>query len=221
MRRLNMKQIPFYLTRLEGAFWGEKQRVSKEVTVAAVYDRFEETKRFEALKCDAAQQAREGWQAHFFWDSDAAKWIEGAAYILERGRDEALEAKVDALIDDMCANQLENGYYNCCFNIYKTNERFGIRDHHELYCLGHLTEAAIAYYHATGKDKLLGLVERYIDLVIRVFTVEKTAKFMTPGYPEIELALVRLYRITGKEKYLDLAKFFIDNRGCNNLDPAG
>lgn len=56
-----MKQIPFYLTRLEGAFWGEKQRVSKEVTVAAVYDRFEETKRFEALKCDAAQQAREGW----------------------------------------------------------------------------------------------------------------------------------------------------------------
>ena len=216
-----MKQIPFYHTRLEGCFWGEKQRVSKEVTVDAVYDRFEETKRFEALKCDAEQQEREGWHSHFFWDSDVAKWIEGAAYILERGRDEALEAKIDALIDDMCANQLENGYYNCYFNIYNTDDRFCTRDHHELYCLGHLVEAAIAYHHATGKDKLLGLVERYIDLVIRVFTVEKTAKFMTPGHEEIELALVRLYRVTGKRKYLELAKFFINNRGCNDLDPAG
>ncbi|MBQ8577135.1 MAG: glycoside hydrolase family 127 protein [Clostridia bacterium] len=215
-----MKQIPFYHTRLDGGFWGEKQRISKDVTVDAVYDRFSETKRFAALKCDAAQQEREGWRCHFFWDSDIAKWIEGAAYILERGRNEALEARTDAIIDDMCANQMEDGYYNCYFKIYETDDRFRTRDHHELYCLGHLIEAAIAYHHATGKDKLLGLVERYVDYVIRVFTVEKSAGFVTPGHEEIELALVKLYRATGKQKYLELSKFFVDNRGANDLDPA-
>lgn len=216
-----MKHIPFYHTTLTGSFWGEKQRISKDVTVDAVYDRFAETKRFEALKCDLEQQQREGWHAHFFWDSDIAKWIEGAAYILERGRDDALEAKVDAIIDDMCANQMDDGYYNCYFKIYETDDRFRTRDHHELYCLGHLIEAAIAYHHVTGKDKLLGLVKRYIEYVIRVFTVEKTAGFVTPGHEEIELALVKLYHATGERKYLELSKFFVDNRGANDLDPAG
>ena len=78
-----MKQIPFYNTKIEGGFWGEKQKTSREVTVNAVYDRFEETKRFEAMKCDREQHEREGWKPHIFWDSDAAKWIEGTAYTLE------------------------------------------------------------------------------------------------------------------------------------------
>lgn len=215
-----MRQIPFYNTRIEGGFWGEKQRVSREVTVDAVYDRFEETKRFEAMKCDKAQHEREGWQPHIFWDSDAAKWIEGAAFTLEYEKNERFEEKIDNLVDMMCASQLENGYYNAYFNVYDTDKRFTIRDKHELYCLGHLTEAAIAYYHATGKDKLLGLVERYIDLVIQSFVEEKTAKFVTPGHEEIELALVKLYRLTGKEKYLELSKFFVNNRGANDLDKA-
>ena len=216
-----MKQIPFYHTKLEGAFWGEKQRITREVTIDAVYDRFKETHRFDAIKCDIEQQQREGWKPHIFWDSDAAKWIEGLAYALESGRDERLEAMADALIDDMCAHQLKNGYYNCYYNIYDTDKRFSIRHEHELYCLGHLIEAAVAYRHATGKDKLLGLVERYTDLVITVFVDEKIAGFVTPGHEEIELALVRLWNATGKKKYLDLAKFFVDNRGCNDLDPAG
>lgn len=216
-----MNKIPFYKTKLEGSFWGEKQKVSREVTINSVYDRFKETKRFEALKCDLAQQEREGWRPHIFWDSDAAKWIEGLAFALEHGRDEVLEAKADELIDDMCANQLENGYYNCCYNIYNTDQKFKTRHEHELYCLGHLIEAAVAYYHATGKDKLLGLVERYTDLVIKVFVEEKSAAFVTPGHEEIELALVKLYHTTGKKKYLELAKFFVDNRGCNELDKEG
>lgn len=216
-----MKHIPFYNTKLEGSFWGEKQRVAREVTIDAVYDRFEETKRFEALKCDFAQQAREGWRSHIFWDSDAAKWIEGLAFALEQGKDARLEAKADALIADMCRSQLEDGYYNCYFNIYDTDKRFQLRSEHELYCLGHLIEAAVAYYHATGKEQLLGLVERYTDLVIKVFKEEASAGFVTPGHEEIELALVKLYHTTGKTKYLDLAKFFIDSRGCNDKDPSG
>ncbi len=217
----NMNQIPFYKTKIEGSFWGEKQRVSREITIESVYDRFLETKRFEALKCDLAKQEAEGWRPHIFWDSDAAKWIEGLAFALERGRDEELEAKADALIDDMCANQLENGYYNCCYNIYNADKKFTTRHEHELYCLGHLIEAAVAYYHATGKDKLLGLVERYTDLVYKVFYEEKSAAFVTPGHEEIELALVKLYYTTGKKKYLELAKYFIDERGNNELDKNG
>ena len=216
-----MKQIPFYNTRIEGCFWGDKQRVSREVTVDAVYDRFKETKRFEAMKCDKEQHEREGWRPHIFWDSDAAKWIEGAAYTLEYEKNKRFEDKIDELVDLMCNSQLESGYYNAYFNVYDTENKFTTRDCHELYCLGHLIEAAVAYYHATGKDKLLGLVERYVDYVIKVFVEEKTAKFMTPGHEEIELALVKLYRLTGKQKYLDLSKFFIDNRGNNELDIAG
>lgn len=216
-----MKQIPFYQTRLEGSFWGERQRVSREVTIRSVYDRFKETHRFDAAKCDLAQQQREGWRPHIFWDSDMAKWIEGLAYSLEQGRDAELEALADEIIDDMCSSQLENGYYNCYFNLYDTENRFRIRADHELYCLGHLIEAAIAYHHATGKDKLLGLVKRYTDLVIRVFMEEKSAAFATPGHEEIEVALVKLYRLTNEEKYLELAKFFVNSRGRNDLDPSG
>lgn len=216
-----MKQIPFYNTRIEGGFWGKMQKTSRDVTVAAVYDRFKETHRFEAMKCDREQHEREGWKPHIFWDSDAAKWIEGAAFSLEYEKNEELEKKIDELVDMMCTSQREDGYYNAYYNAYETDKRFTVRDNHELYCLGHLIEAAVAYYHATKKDKLLGMVERYVDLVIKIFVEEKSAKFTTPGHEEIELALVKLYRLTGKEKYLELSKFFVNSRGNNELDRAG
>lgn len=215
-----MKQIPFYHTRIDGGFWREKQKTSRDVTVHAVYDRFEETKRFEAIRCDKAQHEKEGWKPHIFWDSDAAKWIEGASYTLEYEKNGQLEEKIDRLVIMMCDSQREDGYYNAYYNVYETDDRFTIRDNHELYCLGHLIEAAVAYYNATKKDKLLGMVERYVDLVIRMFVEEKSAKFVTPGHEEIELALVKLYRLTGKQKYLELSKFFIDNRGSNELDKS-
>ena len=216
-----MKQIPFYNTRITDGFWAERQKITREVTVDAVYDRFEETKRFEALKCDKEQQEKEGWKPHIFWDSDAAKWIEGTAYALEYENNKQLEDKIDRLVDMMCSSQREDGYYNAYYNVYETDKRFTVRDNHELYCLGHLIEAAVAYYHATKKDKLLRMVERYIDFVIKTFVEEKSAKFVTPGHEEIELALVKLYRLTGKQKYLELAQFFINNRGNNEPDKAG
>ena len=217
----NYNSIPFYNVKINGGFWEERQRVSRDTTLEAVYDRFFETKRFEALKCNLEQQKAEGWQPHIFWDSDAAKWIESASYALEGHRDAEIETKVDGLVDDMCASQLENGYYNCYYNIYDTDKRFKTRYEHELYCLGHLIEAAVAYYHATGKDKLLGLVERYTELVYRVFVEEGSAAFVTPGHEEIELSLIKLYHTTKNKKYLELAKFFIDKRGNNELDAAG
>ncbi len=213
-----MEKIPFYATRLLNGFWYEKQKVTKDVTLDALYNRYVEEHRFDAIRCDRAQQEKEGWQSHIFWDYDAAKWIESLAFQLERERDPDLEDKADALIDALCDSQLPDGYYNCYYIPYKLNERFTHRDDHELFCLGHFIEAAVAYFHATRKDKLLNFVKRYVDLVIKVFVEEKASGFLTPGHEEIELALVKLYRVTGEKKYLELSEFFLNNRGCNSMD---
>lgn len=109
------------------------------------------------MKSNLEQHKKEGWKPHIFWDSDATKWIEGTAYTLEYEKNEEFENKIDRLIDMMCNSQREDGYYNAYYDVYETDKRFTIRDNHELYCLGHLIEAAIAYFHATGKDSMLTL----------------------------------------------------------------
>ena len=165
---------------ITGGFWQEKQKLFREVTVDAVYDRFEETGRFEALNC----AWKEGMpnRPHIFWDSDVAKWIEGAAYLLLKQRDEELEARVDELIDRMEKHQWEDGYLNSYFTTVEPEERFQRRTDHELYCAGHLAEAAVAYAQATGKRKLLEIVEKYMALIDRVFRQEHSADFDTPGH---------------------------------------
>lgn len=201
---------------ITGGFWQEKQKLFREVTVDAVYDRFEETGRFEALNC----AWKEGMpnRPHIFWDSDVAKWIEGAAYFLLKQRDEELEARVDELIDRMEKHQWEDGYLNSYFTTVEPEERFQRRTDHELYCAGHLAEAAVAYAQATGKRKLLEIVEKYMALIDRVFRQEHSAAFDTPGHEEIELALYRLYEYTGKECYRRLAEYFVDTRGTSSRD---
>ena len=111
------------------------------------------------------------------------------------------------------------GYFNSYFLTVDTDKRFSNRDNHELYCLGHLIEAGIAYYQATGKDKLLKLMCDYVNYVDDVFKKQGSAAFKTPGHEEIELALVRLYECTGEKKYLELSKYFVDTKGHENEDP--
>ncbi len=144
-----------------------------------------------------------------------AKWIEGAAYLLPNAE---LERKIEAAIDDLLANQREDGYINSFYNIPQAESRFSNRDRHELYCAGHLIEAACAYYEATGKDRFLKAMCRYADLIDRIFKIENSAAFTTGGHPEVELALVRLYHTTGDKRYLELAKYFLDQRGNNDKD---
>ena len=99
--------------------------------------------------------------------------------------------------------------------IIEPENKFRLRDHHELYCAGHLLVAAIAYDQATGKDAFLKAMMRYMDHIHQVFVVEKSAAFVTPGHEEIELALIKLYDHTGIPRYLELAEFFIEERGRN------
>ena len=153
-----------------------------------------------------------------FQDSDAAKWLEGVACSLLSHPDPELEAKADEVVETIVSAQQPDGYLNTYYTITAPEKRFtNLRDDHELYCLGHLIEAAVAYHRATGKSALLEAAERYADLVDSVFGPEPEKKHGYPGHPEIELALVKLYAHTGKEKYLRLARYFVDARGTEPL----
>ncbi len=204
-----MKKVSYLNVDIKEGFWKEKLDMISDVTVQAVYNRFAETHRFSALDC--RWQEGEPDMPHIFWDSDVAKWLEGVAYSLKNKANPRIEAICDETIEKICKNADENGYFNSHFLV--TGERFTLREEHELYCLGHLIEAAVAYYEATGKKALLDAMCKYADYVEKVFLHEKSASFVTPGHPEIELALVKLYEATGERRYLQLSKHFIDMHG--------
>lgn len=149
-----MKCIDFSNVSIHTGFWKEKQDMIKNTTVYAVYDRFKETHRFDALSC--RWQEGEPDEPHVYWDSDIAKWIEGVAYIVTFERNEKLEEIVDNAINEIIANCDEHGYFNSHFLVTEQEKRFSDRNCHELYCAGHLIEAAVAYYHATGKRQCFG-----------------------------------------------------------------
>lgn len=149
-----------------------------------------------------------------FQDSDFAKWIEAVGYSLTQHPDEKLEAVADAAIDVVCEAQQEDGYLDTFYIINDRSRIFtNLRDNHELYCFGHLAEGAVAYYQATGKDKLLNAVCRYADFISEHFGPEKGKCKGYPGHEIAEMALVRLYEATGIERYLTLSRFFTDMRG--------
>ena len=212
-----MNNIEFSDVKITGGYWKARQDINRSVTLKAVYDRFNETGRFEALKCDL----RDGDTniPHIFWDSDVAKWIEGASYILHSEKNDQAVEIIENAIDLIIKNSDENGYFNSHFLVAAKENRFRLRECHELYCAGHLIEAAVAYYELTGKDRFLNAVKKYADYIERAFKIDNTAAFITPGHPEIELALVRLYKATSEKRYIELAKYFIDKRG--NCDEPG
>jgi DUF1680 family protein len=149
-----------------------------------------------------------------FWDSDLGKTIETAAYSLYRKANPELEAKIDAVVDMYAKLQQPDGYLSSWYQRIQPGKRWtNLRDCHELYCAGHLIEGAVAYFQATGKSTLLDIMARYADHIASVFGPEPDKKKGYCGHEEIELALVKLARATGQRKYLDLAKYFIDQRG--------
>ena len=150
-----------------------------------------------------------------FQDTDVAKWLEAVAYVLDsQGRDEELEKLADETIDLIGKAQGPDGYLNTYFTIKEPERRWkNLREGHELYTAGHMIEAAVAYYQATGKRKFLDIVMRFADLISEKFGPDEGKCHGYPGHPEIELALVKLYRVTGKKNYLEIAKYFVDVRG--------
>lgn len=205
-----MQLIDFRKTELTDGFWRTKTDLVSEVSVFNVYKRFRETGRFDSLGCN--WKSGDPNEPHIFWDSDIAKWIESVAYILETKDCPELEKYVDDAVDAIALNQEDCGYFNSCYQVHD-KPRWTDRTDHELYCAGHLIEAAVAYFRATGKRKLLDVMEKYLDYIRKIFMEDKTASFITPGHEEIELALIKLYELTGDKKHLDMCSFFVDNRG--------
>ncbi|KAF4635329.1 hypothetical protein G7Y89_g2771 [Cudoniella acicularis] len=149
---------------------------------------------------------------HLFWDSDVAKWIEGACYFLQWEQNAEIDAAVKELVEMIRGAQQEDGYLNIHFTVVEPEKRFtNLRDLHELYNAGHLIEAALAHFQCYGHDLLMEPILKYVDLLCKTFGPK--GKHGYPGHPEIELALLRLYKVTQNPQHLTLAEYFLDERG--------
>ncbi len=173
---------------------------------------------FEALPEDPKNPKDDEFYGFVFQDSDFSKWIEAVGYTLATHPDAELEKIADEAIDIVCDAQLPNGYLDTYYIINGMDRSFtDLRDHHELYCLGHLIEGAVSYYKGTGKDKLLKAASRFADYVDSVFGPEEGKLKGYPGHEIAEMALFKLYETTGEERYKKLAEYFIDERGAKPL----
>ncbi|MBZ9936063.1 glycoside hydrolase family 127 protein [Mesorhizobium sp. BR1-1-16] len=207
-------------------FWGSRVDAVADKTADILYKRCVEAGMLDQIDPDRPVPAlripfhvSDGFTAstvttQMFWDSDLGKTIETAAYSLYRKKNPALEAKIDAVIDMYEKLQQPDGYLSSWYQRMQPGLRWtNLRDCHELYCAGHLIEGAVAYYQATGKRKLLDVMCRYADHIDTMFGPEPDKKKGYCGHEEIELALVKLARVTGNDRYMKLAKYFIDQRG--------
>jgi uncharacterized protein len=213
--------IPFADVRITGPFWRERLETVLKRTIPSQHTKLKEVGILDSLKLPkpipplTIPRNSHNFTMQVFWDSDVRKWIEAAAYALAHRRDADIEAKIDAIVDDLARAQSPGGYLNCWYNGREPENRWtNLRDNHELYNAGHLLEGAVAYFRATGRRKMLDIMERYVDHIGATFGRGPGQKRGYCGHQEIELALVKLYRLTGDRRRLDLASYFIDERGA-------
>src|SRR5579885_1685956 len=204
--------VPWKDVIIDDSFWEPRLRANRERTLPHIYRFYQDTGRIDAFRLN--------WKPgqvpvpHVFWDSDVAKWLEATCYSLATHPDAELERQVDELVALIISAQQPDGYLNTHFTAVEPEKRWtNLRDWHELYCAGHLMEAAVAHFQATGKRDLLDALSRYADHIDSVFGREPGKKRGYCGHEEIELALVKLYRATGESRYLRLSQYFIDERG--------
>ena len=210
-----VRPVPLNRVAIGAGFWAERQRVNRERTIPAIYRKLEDTGRINAWSGVRTHEIpRERSVVHMFWDSDTGKWLESVAYSLATHPDASLKAIADELIDAIEGAQQEDGYLNTYFPVLDPASKWAnLRDWHELYNAGHLIEGAVAYFQATGERKLLDILRRFAEHINITFGADEGKLRGYPGHPEIELALVKLYRETGEDRYLDLARYFLDERG--------
>ncbi|CAM4317753.1 glycoside hydrolase family 127 protein [Paenibacillus alkaliterrae] len=216
----HMNAIPIKNVTIDDSFWAKRQKLVRETVIPYQWDALndeildsEPSHTVENFRI-AAGELKADYYGQVFQDSDLAKWLEAVGYALSVKRDEKLEAIADGVIDLLERAQQDDGYLNTYFTVAKPGKKWtNLRDDHELYCAGHLIEAAVAYYEATGKRKIIDIMSRYADHMVDVFGTKPEQIRGYDGHPEIELALVRLYHATGNNNYLELSRYFVEERG--------
>jgi len=214
-----IEPVPIKDVQLDDLFWAARIETNRTVSIPAVFKKCEETGRIDNFSKAAGLMKGEYRGSFPFDDSDVYKVIEGASYSLMLHPDKELEAYVDGVIAKIAAAQEKDGYLYTWralrpegYEDWSGRTRWSLLGRsHELYVAGHLIEAGVAHYQATGKRTLLDVAIRFADLIDNDFGPEK--KHDTPGHPNVEMALAKLYRVTGDERYLKLARFFLDERG--------
>ena len=204
--------------QIKDEFWSRLQDLVIDTVIPYQYeimdDKIEGAEKSHALENFriAAGESEGEFYGMVFQDSDVAKWLEAVAYSLAVRPDPVLEEKADRLIETIGKAQQEDGYLDTYFIVKEPDHKWeDLHEAHELYCFGHMIEAAVAMKEAAGKDSLLEIMTKAADLVCRRFGKDKVRGY--PGHQEIELALIRLYRATGIRRYLDTALYFLDERG--------
>ena len=216
--------VKFSDVKINDGFWTPRLKSHKDVTMGVCIDQIEnQTGRIRNFENAALKQGEHS--GIFFDDSDVYKALEGMAYSLQNIPDPVLEAKCDEWIDKFAAAQEEDGYINTFYTLTGLDKRWDNMDKHEMYCAGHMIEAGVAYYNVTGKRKLLDVCIRMADHMMTIFGPGK--RNWVPGHEEIELALVKLYQVTGEKKYLDFSEWLLEQRGHGygsysvHVDPEG
>lgn len=198
--------------RIEDRFWAPRLQSVRERSLPLMYAQFNQDGHFAAFRGEWKLEKKPN--PYVFWESEVTKWLEAASYVLATHPEPELQALVDGVIALIAALQQPDGYLNVWFTVVEPGKRWtNLRDWHELYCAGHLIEAAVAHFEATGQRTLLEVACRYADHMAAVFGREAGKKRGYCGHPEVELALVRLYQATKEQRYLALAHYFVEERG--------
>ncbi len=212
-----LKPVPLTAVTLEDAFWMPRRSLLRTATLPTQYRLIEETGRLDNFRrvSGRVDPRTTPFKGYFFNDSDVYKWIEAAAWATAAAPDPDLMRMMDAAIAEIEAAQQPDGYINTYYAVERAGDRWSnLKDMHELYCAGHLFQAAVAHYRVTGNDRLLRIARGMADNICSVFGPPETGKRAgTCGHPEVEMGLIELARTTGDEKYLAQAQYFLDVRG--------
>ena len=221
----SMSNLFIHSVEITGSFWKKYQKIAVENIIPyqekAIKDQIKGIEPSHAVanfinagKKLAGRKDYADFYGMVFQDSDVAKWIEAASFSLAKYPDEKLAARIDELIELVAKAQESDGYLDTYFTLKRPDQKWkNLHDAHELYCAGHFIEAGVAHYEVTGKTNLFEIVCRLADCIYEHFITQKHEGY--PGHPEIELALLKLFRSTGNAKYAELAKHFIDVRGVD------
>ena len=212
IRILNLQQVPFTDVTIGDAFWAPRREINRSVSIPRSLDMLEKAGNLANFEM-AMGATNTGYNGPVFMDSDIYKGLEAAAYSLATNPDPILSERVDRMIAIIAAAQLPDGYLNSYYQVMGIEKRLtNLAWHHELYCAGHLFEAAVAHHQATGKVSLLSVATKFADFLCSSFGPDTARPTEYCGHPEVELALFKLWRATGEQRYFDLAEHFINVR---------